>query len=148
MNFEEALRNELSSIPQIANKIFPLAATEGVKTPYLVYISSEGVQEKYLDGYAGSKEIECELHILNDSYAGLKDITRQVISKVVKFQQSIIGGDGGVWVQNLTYERPTEQYIDQLFQYLCIVSLKVRIFEDTSTPSTWSSVWNVTWNKI
>jgi hypothetical protein len=46
MNFEEALRNELNSIPQIANKIFPLAATEGVKTPYLVYISSEGVQEK------------------------------------------------------------------------------------------------------
>jgi hypothetical protein len=148
MNFEEALRNELSSIPQIANKIFPLAATEGVKTPYLVYISSEGVQEKYLDGYAGSKEVECELHILNDSYAGLKDITRQVIAKVVKFQQSIIGGDGGVWVQDLTYERASEQYIDQLFQYLCVVSLKVRIFEDTSNPSTWSSVWNETWNKI
>jgi hypothetical protein len=94
------------------------------------------------------KRVECELHILNDSYAGLKDITRQVIAKVVKFQQSIIGGDGGVWVQDLTYERATEQYIDQLFQYLCIVSLKVRIFEDTSNPSTWSSVWNETWNKI
>jgi len=126
MNFEEALRNELSSIPQIANKIFPLAATEGVKTPYLVYISSEGVQEKYLDGYVGSKEVDCELHILNDSYAGLKDITRQVIEKVTTFQKRNIGGTGGIWIQDFTYERSTEQYIDQLFQYLCIVSIKVR----------------------
>jgi hypothetical protein len=148
MNFEEALQNELNSIPQITNKIFPLAATEGVKTPYLVYISSEGIQEKYLDGYEGSKEVDCELHILNDSYAGLKDITKQVISKVVKFQQSIIGGDGGVWVQDVTYERTSEQYIEQLFQYLCIVSVRLRIFEDTDNPSTWSKVWNETWNKI
>ena len=127
MNFEEALRNELSGIPQLTNKIFPLAATEGVKTPYLVYVSSEGVQEKYLSGYAGNKEVDCELHILNDSYAGLKDITRQVIDKVISFQDRVIGGDNGVWIQDVTYERVTEQYIDQLFQYLCIISIKVRI---------------------
>src|SRR5689334_14622596 len=125
MNFEQALQIELNSITGIADKIFPLVATEGVKTPYLVYVSSEGVPEKYLDGYEGAKEVECELHILNDSYSGLKDVTRQVISKIVKFQQSIIGGDGGVWVQNVTYSVGKEEYIDQLFQYLCVVSLQL-----------------------
>ena len=127
MNFEEALDNELSGIPQLTNKIFPLAATEGVKTPYLVYVSSEGVQEKYLSGYAGNKEVDCELHILNDGYAGLKDITRQVIDKVISFQDRVIGGDNGVWIQDVTYERVTEQYIPELYQYLCVLSITVRI---------------------
>jgi hypothetical protein len=127
MNFEEALKNELNSITNLANKVFPLTAIEGVKTPYLVYVSSEGIQEKYLEGYRGSKEVDCELHILNDSYAGLKDITRQVISKVISFQDRVIGGVDGVWIQDVTYERVTEQYIDQLFQYLCVISIRVRI---------------------
>jgi len=127
MNFEEALRNELSSISQLTNKIFPLAATEGVKTPYLVYVSSEGVQDKFLDGYRGSKEVDCELHILSDSYSGLKDITKQVITQVISFQDRVIGGTDGVWIQDVTYERVTEQYIDQLFQYLSVINVKVRI---------------------
>lgn len=127
MNFEEALRNELNSITLIANKIFPLAATEGVKTPYLVYVSSEGIQEKYLEGYRGSKEVDCELHILSDSYSGLKDITQQVIESVISFQGRVIGGDNGVWIQDVTYEKGTEQYIPELYQHLCILSITVRI---------------------
>jgi hypothetical protein len=127
MNFEEALRNELNSIPELANKVFPLTAIEGVKTPYLVYVSSDGVQEKCLNGYAGSKEVDCELHILNDSYSGLKDITREVISLVVSFQNRVIGGTDGIWIQDITYEKVTEQYIDQLFQYLCVLSVRVRL---------------------
>jgi hypothetical protein len=127
MYFEEALKIELENITELNNKVYPLAATEGVITPYLVYVSSEGVQEKYLEGYAGSKEVDCELHILSDSYPGLKDITRQVIAKVVTFQGRVIGGDNGVWIQDVTYERVTEQYIDQLFQYLCVISIRVRL---------------------
>jgi hypothetical protein len=127
MNFEEALRNELSSIPQLANRIFPLAATEGVKSPYLVYISNEGVPQKCLSGYFGPTEITGELHILNDSYSGLKDITKQVISTIESFQNRIIGGTDGVLIQDVTYEKPSEQYIDQLFQYLSIITFTVRI---------------------
>ena len=127
MNFEEALRNELSSITQITNKVFPLAATEGVKTPYLVYVSNEGVPEKCLTGYFGPKEVNGELHILNDTYSGLKDITKQVISKVESFQNRVIGGTGGVLIQDVSYEKPVEQYIDQLFQYLSIIPFTVRI---------------------
>jgi hypothetical protein len=127
MNFEEALKTELNSIPNLANKVFPLTAIEGVKTPYLVYISNEGVPEKCLSGYFGPKEVNGELHILNDTYSGLKDITKQVISTVESFQNRIIGGTDGVLIQDVTYEKPTEQYIDQLFQYLSIIPFTVRI---------------------
>jgi hypothetical protein len=127
MNFEEALKNELNSISNLTNKVFPLTAIEGVKTPYLVYISNEGVPEKCLSGYFGPKEVNGELHILNDSYSGLKDITKQVISTIESFQNRIIGGAGGVFIQDVSYEKPTEQYIDQLFQYLSIIPFTVRI---------------------
>jgi hypothetical protein len=127
MNFEEALKNELNSIPNLANKVYPLTAIEGVKTPYLVYISSEGLKQKHLNGYSGPNEIQAELHILNDGYSSLKDITKQVIDKVLSFQTRVIGGDGGIFVQDVDYQRPTEKYISELYQYLCVVPITVRI---------------------
>jgi hypothetical protein len=127
MNFEEALVSELVGITDLINKIFPLNATEGIKPPYIVYVSSEGEQERTLDGYVISKEVNCELHILNDSYFGLKDITKQVISLIDTFQRRTIGGDGGVYVQSCTYEKVHEQYVPELLQCLCILEMKVRI---------------------
>jgi hypothetical protein len=127
MYFEEALKIELESIDSLTNKIFPLTAIEGVGTPYLVYISSEGIYEKYYSGYSGSKEIDAELHILSDEYPTLKDITRQVIDKVISFQSRVIGGTDGVMIFDVTYEKVTEQYIPELFQFLCVIAITVRI---------------------
>jgi hypothetical protein len=127
MYFEEALKIELESIDSLTNKIFPLTAIEGVGTPYLVYISSEGIYEKYYSGYSGSKEIDAELHILSDEYPTLNDITRQVIDKVISFQSRVIGGTDGVMIFDVTYEKVTEQYIPELFQFLCVIAITVRI---------------------
>jgi hypothetical protein len=128
MYFEEALKTELESITELTNKVFPLVALEGVEPPYLVYISSEGLLEKYYDGYyTGTLTIQAELHILSNEYPLLKDITRKVISKVVSFQSSVIGGDGGVMIYDVTYEKPVENYIPELLQFLCIVPISVRI---------------------
>lgn len=125
--FEEALKTELESIDSLNNKVFPVIAIEGVETPYLVYISSEGLQEKYYEGYSGSKEIQAELHILSNEYPSLKDMTRQVISKVISFQSRVIGGTDGVMIYDVTYDKVTEQFIPELLQFLCIVSISVRI---------------------
>lgn len=127
MNFEEALKNELNSIPELMNKVFPLTAIEGVKTPYLVYINNEGTPQKTLSGYIGPNEIDGQLHVLNDTYAGLKDITKQVITTLESFSNRVIGGDGGVLVQDVSYDKPTEQYIDQLFQYVSIIPFTIWI---------------------
>lgn len=126
MNFEEALRNELNTIPELTNKVFPLAAIEGVKTPYLVYISAEGIAQKDLNGYSGVKEVHAELHILADEYSSLKDIAQEVISVVVSFPSRAIGGTGGLKIYDMTYDKITEQYIPELLQYLCVISITVR----------------------
>jgi hypothetical protein len=127
--FEEGLKTELTSISGLTNKVFPLSANEGVTTPYVVYISSEGEYEKALGGgyLVGTKEVNCELHILHGSYASLKDLTRQVITKLISFQGRVIGGVGGVKVYDVKYDVIHEQYIDELFQYLCVISVTVKI---------------------
>jgi hypothetical protein len=57
----------------------------------------------------------------------LKDITRQVIDKVISFQSRVIGGTDGVMIFDVTYEKVTEQYIPELFQFLCVIAITVRI---------------------
>lgn len=126
MYFEEALKNELESIPILNNKVFALTAIEGSKTPYLVYMSSEGIQEKDLNGYSIMTEVDVDLHILADEYPQLKDITRQVITKVKSFQSQVIGGTDGVYIYDFTYEKPTEQFIPELYQYLSVIPIKLR----------------------
>jgi hypothetical protein len=127
MYFEEALKTELESIPGLSNKVYPLNAIEGVTAPYVVYIASEGVFDEVLDGYLETKEIACELHILSGTYAGMKDLTKQVLAMVKSFQRRVIGGTDGLFVWDVTYEQSHEEYIDDLFQYLSIVSITVRI---------------------
>lgn len=127
MTFEESLYNELLTITGFNGNIFPLNAETDTKTPYLVYVSSEGEQERTLDGYVISKEITCELHILHDKYSSLKDLTRQVISLIDTFQRRTIGGTGGVYVQSATYEKVHEMFVPELIQCLCVLEMKVRI---------------------
>lgn len=127
MNFEESLYNELLSITDLANNVFPLNAPTDTKPPYLVYVSSEGVQERTLDGYLSVRETTCELHILHDKYSSLKDLTRQVISLIDTFQRRTIGGTGGVYVQSATYEKVHEMFVPELIQCLCVLEMKVRI---------------------
>jgi hypothetical protein len=126
MNFEEALRAELSTITELTNKVFPLNATEGIKAPYIIYVSTEGIQDKTLQGYLASKEIECEINILHDSYVNLKSLTKQVLAKIIAFQGRIIG-DNGPFIQNVTYEKPVELYESLVFLYRCVINTKFKI---------------------
>ncbi|ALC92062.1 hypothetical protein AM500_21385 [Bacillus sp. FJAT-18017] len=120
MNFEEALTAELSSLPGLADKVYPLNAPEGTPAPYIIYVSSEGLQDKSLKGYHSSKEVPCEINIFTDSYAGLKDLTQQVITKLVSFQSRNIG-HSGPFIQNFTYEKPVELYENQVSLYRCLI---------------------------
>ena len=107
MNFEEALTYELETITELDEKVFPVSAAEGIRAPFLIYVSSEGVQDNTLDGYLTSKEVECEIHVVHNSYKKMKDLTREVISKLQTFYGRSIGIDG-VFIKSLTYDKPTE----------------------------------------
>jgi hypothetical protein len=134
MNFEEALKGELISASQdlkeitdngVIDKVFPLNAPEGIKPPFIVYVSSEGIPDKTLQGYLNSKQVVCEIHILHGSYSDIKSLTKLVLEKIRSFQDRIIGQDGP-FIQNVTYDTPTEVYEKEVYLYRSSFDLTVK----------------------
>jgi hypothetical protein len=125
VDFEEALEAELETIPELVGKIFPLDAT-GYKPPYVVYLSSEGLQDKTLSGYLQTKGINGEVNILTHTYKELKTLTSTVISKLVSFEGRVIGTNGP-YIQNFNYEEPVELYEQEVGWYRCNISFTVRL---------------------
>lgn len=126
MDFEQALKFELSSIDGLKDKIFPLHAPEEIQEPYIVYKSTEGIEEQYLSGYQGSKEVNCELHIIAESYGEVKALTKNILTVIKSFQSRIIGDE--ILVTEITYSDSQESYIPDLLLYLCVLPFKVRIW--------------------
>jgi hypothetical protein len=126
MNFEESLVYELSSIEGLSKKIFPLSAVAGVETPFLVYVSSEGEEDRTLNGFIGSKQITCEIHIIANSYSELKRITRSVIEKIKTFWGRQIGVNG-VYIKSVAYDPPVETVDEELNLRRSAFDLRVRI---------------------
>ncbi|MEH7093941.1 DUF3168 domain-containing protein [Neobacillus vireti] len=128
MDFEEALRAELSAITELNNKVFPLNATQGTKAPYVVYMSSEGVQYQTLDGYLPNKEVECEINILHGSYGAMKSLTKEVIAKVLSFYSRTIG-ENGPFIESVSHENPVELYENEISAYRSVVTIIVNFRE-------------------
>lgn len=125
MNFEKALAVELESISGLQDKVFPLYAKKGIKPPFLIYVSSEGLQDKVLDGYLESKEITCEIHVVNGNYLTVKSLTKLVLSKLLTFPGRVIGTNG-LFVKSLSYDNPVEVYEKEVNFYRCSFDIKVR----------------------
>ncbi|WP_066316960.1 DUF3168 domain-containing protein [Bacillus sp. FJAT-29814] len=125
MNFEEALRAEFETIPGLSNKIFPLAAPEGEKAPFLIYVSSDGIPDKSLQGYLSTREVVCEIYILHDSYASMKALTKAVVAKIISFQGRVIG-ENGPFIQNATYDDPVKRYEKEISLYRSAFDLRVK----------------------
>lgn len=127
MSFESGLREELNNVSGLSNQIFPVIAPEGAPTPYLVYESSEGLNDKTLTGFLSSKTIDCGLNIVCSSYSSLKTITPGVILRLQSFLGRAIG-TSGIVVQNLTFEgEPHEMYDSESKLYRCIIEFTARI---------------------
>ena len=125
MDFEEALHAELTYIAGLEEKVFPLNAAEGENAPYVVYASSEGIQEKSLDGFSTTKEITCDIHVIHTSYSEMKSLLQQVINRVTTFPGRIIGG--GVLVKDLEYSNVDENRNDDTQEYIGSFDITVRI---------------------
>jgi hypothetical protein len=126
MDFETALYNELNTVSGIG-KVFPLDVIEGNKAPFCVYESSDGVQEKTLSGFVSSTEIDVTLYVVQTSYSSVKSVSRTVINKLQSFQSRVIGGTGGVFVYDITYDKPKEVYNNENLLYQAIIDFTVKI---------------------
>jgi len=88
MTFEEALREELAKVSGLNNKVFPLTAPEKTPTPYLIYVSSEGRNEKYLEGYGKNIIKEVEINIIESRYSTLKSLAKLVKTQIENLEQT------------------------------------------------------------
>lgn len=126
MNFEEALVAELNAIVGLQNKVLPASAPEGTKPPFVIYVSSEGLQDKTLDGYLTSKELDCEIHVIHSNYGKMKALTKEVISKIQTFYGRSIG-ENGPFIKSLSYEKPTEVHEKEVGFYRSSFDIIVRL---------------------
>lgn len=123
-SFEIALENELSSVAGLNNLVFPINATEGQVAPYLVYVSSDGLPEKALEGYLGLIEVDFELNVFHNSYANLKTLIPLVNAKVISFQSRAIGANGP-YIQNVTLHPSIELWEDALKMWRANIQVKI-----------------------
>lgn len=126
MNFEEALVYELETIPGLNDKVFPLYASEGEEPPFVIYISSEGEPAQTLEGFSKSILIQCEIHIVGNSYSEMKSITRQIVAILQSFFGRTIGIDGA-FIKSISYEQPEEVIEREVNLYRSSFDIKVRI---------------------
>ncbi|MGL5150313.1 MAG: hypothetical protein ACRC7N_07065 [Clostridium sp.] len=125
MTIEEALVNELNSITELKDKIYPLVADEGTSYPYVVFVS-EGIKRyKTLSGFLPNGDINIEIHIVADSYFKIKELSKKVDDKVITFLGRVVGGNGP-FIQNLDYEETQpETYAKEVQGYIRIMNLKL-----------------------
>lgn len=129
--FEEALINELQSITEIGNRVYPSSAPEKVRNesvPYIILISSYGVKTKSLDGYRDGKRVPVELNVITTRYEQLKSITQKVMHLLENMEGRVIGLDGP-FIQELTYLAPVEIYESAPKLHRCLIDFNV-FFEE------------------
>lgn len=91
MDFETALKNELSSISGMSKKVFPSYATEGTSAPYIVYHKYNRQLIKTLDGSTNMAESTYSIIILAETYKDIQTLYKAVRDKVNGFQDSVMG---------------------------------------------------------
>jgi len=127
MSFEPALVQELKTIPELQNRVYPLFAPEANAeqgVPYLIYASSEGLRDKTLSGYLESKEVRGELNIIAKRYGDMKAITKKVVALLISFEGRQIGANGP-FIEELTYQMPVELYEAQPDLHRCVIEFQV-----------------------
>lgn len=126
MDFEQALVHELSSITALNGKVFPTAASENTNPPFCLYVSSEGEKIQTLGGYVDGKEVNCTIHVVAQTYDGLKSIIKQVLEKVSSFFGRAIGINGPI-VKSFDYTQPTETFDEELDIHSSTFDIKVHL---------------------
>lgn len=127
MSLEQSLTEEIHSITELTNNVFPLNVPENYPAPYLTYLSSEGVNDKSLSGFLSSKSVEVELRLVCDKYSQLKAISSEVVQHLQSFSGRTIGVTAPVKIQDIFIEMPVEMWDSQISKYRCIIEFKVNL---------------------
>lgn len=111
MDFEQAIRSELSTISNLNTKIFPLFAPENTSPPFLIYQKTRLDLIKTMDGTTKLRDARYEVDIISKTYDQLQDLIADVKAKLISFEGRVIG-TSGPFVQSMTIENVVEIFED------------------------------------
>jgi len=128
MTFEEALKTELAKVSGLNNKVFPLTAPEKTAAPYLIYVSSEGRNEKYLEGYGVSITKEVEINVIDSRYSALKSLSKLVVAKIKSLEQASL--TASIYIEEIKFDNYSpELYEREVHLYRKVIPITIYLRE-------------------
>lgn len=125
MDFEQALCYELQTINGLTGKVFPNQTEENTQPPFVVYVSSDGEKIMTLGGPTNMTELNCEIHVVAESYEQLKSLTKAVLDRIRSFFQRPIGQNGPT-IKSVSNVEPIEGVDNNLNYHKSSFTIKVR----------------------
>ncbi|TYP67695.1 uncharacterized protein DUF3168 [Paenibacillus methanolicus] len=117
---------EFASLPDVGDKLFPLAAPKETVAPYVVYGASPGLPVSTLTGYGSSKSLTVDMNVVASNYGEMKQHSDAALALLISFQGREIGEEG-LFIQQLILEEPDEIYEDETRLHKCVISFTVHI---------------------
>ena len=106
MTFEGVLRQKLSTIITIGNKVYPLSVPESVKAPYVCYALAGGEYLKTLDG-TEPWQYDYEINVLAGDHKTIKKLEKEVEQALLSLTGEI--SDDGI-VKEVSLDVGVETY--------------------------------------
>jgi hypothetical protein len=128
MDFEQALTAELSAIPGLESKVFPIVAPQVTAGPYLTYTLENNERVQSLTGHDGLVQSRYQLDLFHASYAGLKALKKAVIQNLKTLNLRNIGGTGP-YIQQVEILSELEAYEESVKLYKGIIEFDVHYNE-------------------
>lgn len=123
MNFEQAMKSEVESIPGLENKVFPMVAPESVNTPFLIYRKKRIEYTKTLDGFTGNADVDYDIFLASDDYATLQSLNTLLTNKLQGFLSRQIGS-GGPTIMDLVITQLEDVYDQNVDKLIAQINIK------------------------
>lgn len=128
MDVEQGLTMELSGLPGLENKVFPITAAQGAEAPYITYAQGGNERTQNLLGYDDLIKSQYQLDLYHSTYAGLKALKKHVIQTIKTFNLRNLAGSGP-FIQQAEIMNDYETYESEVKLYRGIVELSIYSME-------------------
>ena len=128
MDLEQGLTVELEAIAGLADKVFPMAADQGTKAPYLTYTLSSNDRTKTLSGHDGLVQAQYQLDFFHSTPASLKALKKLLIASLKTYDLRNIGGSGPL-IQQIEIINESEFYDDGAELYKGVIEFDIHYTE-------------------
>lgn len=128
MDLEQGLTVELSAVPGLSNKVYPITAAQGTNVPYLTYVLGGNERTQDLLGHDGLVKSQYQLDLYHSTYAELKALKKLVLQTIKTFSLRNLGGSGP-YIQQVELMTEYETYEDGVKLYRGMVEFNVHSME-------------------